>query len=81
MSNALSEQSLVAANLSSLAKIADEEMLDIVLKAACRPMVQINVLEKYLNPVCDPVPKTSREEQFEKIALNLLPNGKRAVLK
>ena len=31
MSNALSEQSLAAANLSSLAKITDEETLDIVL--------------------------------------------------
>ena len=31
ISNALSKQSLATANLSSLAKIADEEMLDIVL--------------------------------------------------
>ena len=41
LSNVLSEQSLAAANISYLVKIADEETLDIVLRAACQLMVQL----------------------------------------
>ena len=81
LSNALSKQSLATANLSSLAKIADEETLDIILWAACHPMVQLNMPEKFLGPVHDLPPKTTGEALRKKIAVNLLPNGKRAALK
>ena len=61
LSNVLSEQSLAAANISYLVKIADEETLDIVLRAACQLMVQLNVPEKYLGLVRDPPLKTTGE--------------------
>ena len=44
-------------------------------------MVQLNVPERFLGPVWDPPPKTTGEALWEKIAVNLLPDGKRAVLK
>ena len=46
--------SSLAANMSSLAKICDLEMYDMVLKVTARPMIQINVPEHYLSPVQDP---------------------------
>ena len=42
------------ANMSSLAKICDPETFDMVLKAAARPMIQVNVPECYVSPVQDP---------------------------
>ena len=42
------------AAMSSLAKICDPETFDMVLKAAARPMIQINILEHYLSLVQDP---------------------------
>ena len=81
MSNALSEQSLTTVNLRSLAKIANEETLDIVLRAACHPVVKLNMPKKFLGPVCDAPLKMTSEALREKIAVNLLPNGKRAALK
>ena len=46
--------SLFVANMSSLAKICDPETFDMVLKAAARLMIQINVPEHYMSPVQDP---------------------------
>ena len=51
-----------AANTSSLAKIANPETFDMVMKAAAWLMIQINVLEHYLSPVQDPPPKMTAEE-------------------
>ena len=42
------------ANMSSLAKICNPEMFDMVLKVAARLMIQINVPEHYLSLVQDP---------------------------
>ena len=75
IANAQSEASLATANISSLAKIADADMLDIVLKVAVRPLVQINWPEKSLSLVTDPKPKSSTEERKQKIIINLLPNS------
>ena len=50
------------ANMSSLDKIANPETFDMVMKAAARLMIQINVLEHYLSPVQDPPPKMTVEE-------------------
>ena len=44
-------------------------------------MVQLNVPERFLGPTQDPPPMTTREALREKIAVNLLLNGKKAVLK
>ena len=41
--------SLFAANMSSLAKICNPETFDMVMKAAARLMIQINVPEHYLS--------------------------------
>ena len=60
------------ANISSLAKIADPETFNMVMKAAARPMIQVNVPEHYLSLVQDPPLKTTAEEclsQLEKVIL------------
>ena len=80
ITNAQSEASLAVANISSLAKIADAETLGIVLKAAVRPLVQINVPEKFLNPAADPKLKSSTEERKQKIMMSLLPNSNTKVI-
>ena len=59
-------------NISSLAKIADPKTFDMVMKAAARLMIQVNIPEHYLSPVQDPPPKTTAEEclsQLEKVIL------------
>ena len=75
MANAQSEASLAAANIVALAKMADAETLDMVLRAAVRPLVQIHWPEKYLSPMADPKPIPPEEERKQKIITNLLPNG------
>ena len=62
-----------AANMSSLAKIADPETFDMVMKVAAQPMIQINVLEHYLSLVQDPPPKTTAEECLSQLEKVLLP--------
>ena len=60
------------ANISSLAKIANPETFDMVMKAAARLMIQVNIPECYLSPVQDPPLKTTAEEclsQLEKVIL------------
>ena len=60
-----------AANMSSLAKITDPKTFDMVMKAAARPMIQINIPECYMSLVQDPPPKTTAEclSQLEKVLL------------
>ena len=72
LSEAHTHMSLFMANISSLAKIADPETFNMVMKAAARLMIQVNILEHYLSPVQDPPPKTTAEEclsQLEKVIL------------
>lgn len=64
-----------------MAKIADAELLDIVLQAAVRPLIQMNILETYLSPVQVPQLQKLEEKHLAKITLNLLPHGNKAVLK
>ena len=61
------------ANMSSLAKITDPETFDMVMKAAARLMIQINVPECYLSPVQDPPPKMTAEERLAQLERVLLP--------
>ena len=62
-----------AANMLSLAKITDPEIFDMVMKAAARLMIQINIPEHYLSPVQDPPPKTTAEERLTWLEKVLLP--------
>ena len=61
-----------AANISSLAKIANPETFNMVMKAAAQLMIQVNIPEHYLSLVQDPALKTTAEEclpQLEKVIL------------
>ena len=62
-----------AANISSLAKIADPKTFDMVMKAAVRPMIQVNIPEHYLSLVQDPPPKTTAEECLFRLEKVILP--------
>ena len=61
------------ANISLLAKIADPETFDMVMKAVARLMIQVNILEHYLSPVQDPPPKTTAEECLSRLEKVILP--------
>ena len=61
------------ANISSLAKIANPKTFNMVMKAAVRPMIQVNVLEHYLSPVQDPPLKTTAEERLSQLEKVILP--------
>ena len=54
LSEAYAHMSSFVANMSSLAKICNPEMFDMVLRVAARPMIQTNVPECYLSLVQDP---------------------------
>ena len=54
LSEAHAHMSLFAVNMSSLAKICNPKTFDMVMKAAARPMIQINIPEHYLGLVQDP---------------------------
>ena len=62
LSEVHAHMSLFVANMSSLAKIADPETFNMVMKVAAQLMIQINIPEHYLSPVQDPPPKTTTEE-------------------
>ena len=73
LSEVHAHMSSFAANMSSLAKIADPKTFNMVMKAAARPMIQINIPEHYLSPVQDPPPKTTTEERLSQLERVLLP--------
>ena len=73
LSEAHTHMLLFAANISSLAKIADPKTFNMVMKAAAQPMIQINIPEHYLSPVQDPPPKTTAEECLSRLEKVLLP--------
>ena len=62
LSEVHAHMSSFVANMSSLAKIANPETFDMVMKAAAQLMIQINVPECYLSLVQDPPPKMTAEE-------------------
>ena len=65
--------SAVCANISVLAKITDKTTLHTVINSAIRPLVHINILEDFLNPVEDRWAKTTEEERCEKVWKMVLP--------
>ena len=73
LSEVHAHMSSFVANISSLAKIANPETFDMVMKAAARPMIQVNILERYLSPVQDPPPKTTAEERLSQLEKVILP--------
>ena len=74
LSAAHSHMSLTVANMSSLAKISDEETFNTVLKASIHPMLQLNVPKKYLKPTKHPKLETTVATRLEKLWKVLLPN-------
>ena len=70
---ALAHLSMVAAHFSSLTKITDREMFHTVLNAVIQPLVQLNLPEKFLNPVAIPVQLTTEEQRMVKVEKTILP--------
>ena len=66
---------LAAANIAALVRTADADTLDIVLRAAVRPLVQINWPEKYLSLTADPKPTSPNEERKQNSITKLFPNS------
>ena len=75
LSEAHAHMSSFAANMSSLAKIVNPETFDMVMKAAARLMIQINIPEHYLSPVQDPPPKMTAEERLSQLEKVQLPQA------
>ena len=73
LGKAHAHMSSYAVNMSSLAKIANPDTFDAVLKATTRPMIQVNIPERFLSPFSEPKPKTMAEEQLLKLEKVLLP--------
>ena len=73
LSEVHAHMSSFTANISLLAKIADPETFNMVMKAAVRPMIQVNIPEHYLSPVQDPPPKTTAEECLSWLEKVILP--------
>ena len=73
LSEVHAHMSSFAANMSSLAKITDPKTFDMVMKAAARLMIQVNVPECYLILVQDPSLKTTVEECLSRLEKVLLP--------
>ena len=71
----LGTMSTAAANLSSIRNIVNAETFCIILRASIHPMVQLMILEHYLDPICDPDVDTSRDTMSKKIEWDLLPKG------
>ena len=78
ISEAMAHASMAAANISALGKITDPQTFDLVLKAAVRPLVQINIPERYLSPVQDPKPASTADEVRQKLEKKLLPHSNSA---
>ena len=73
LSEVHAHMSSFVANISPLAKIADPETFDMVMKAVARLMIQVNIPERYLSPVQDPPPKTTAEEYLSQLEKVILP--------
>ena len=71
----------VTANLSSLAKVTDQETLKLIMKSAVWPLIQMNVPEGFLDPIKDKEPQTSEQELAKKIKKMILPRHKSACFK
>ena len=75
ISEAMAHASMAAANILALGKIMDPQTFNLVLRAAARPLVQINVPDRSLSPVQDPKPAPTAEEVRQKLEKKLLPHS------
>ena len=73
--------STMAANISLLAKVMDQEILQIIMKVAICLLVQVNVPERFLQPMEDKRPKTTEEKQMAKVEKTVLPRLTAACLR
>ena len=81
LSEAHAHMSSYAMNMSSLAKIADPGTFDAVLKATARPLIQINIPERFLSSVSEPKLKMTAKERLLKLEKVLLPRPDATCLK
>ena len=72
--------SSAATNLSSLGKLVDAETFKMLLHAGIWPLVQLNILDKFLDPNRDPDMDTSTKSICKKITWDLLPKPEHAAL-
>ena len=80
-SEALAHLSMTATHFSLLAKIMDRETFHMVMNVAIRPLVQLNLPEKFLNPVTIPVQLMMEEQQMAKVEKIILPRHDAACMK
>ena len=73
-SEAHAHASMMCAHISSLTKVLDKEMVDLVLCAVGRPLMQLNIPEWFVNPIVETRPKTTEQEQIEKLKKFILPH-------
>ena len=71
----------MAADFGFLAKMSDRQTLHTVMNAAICPLVQVNVPEKCLNLIIDPVLKMMEEQRMEKLEKMILPLHNAACIK
>ena len=78
LSEVHAHMSSFAANMSSLGKICDSEMYDMVLRVAARPMIQVNVPARALpESGARPPQKMTTEERLTRLEKVLLPRAAR----
>ena len=75
LSEVHAHMSSFVANMLSLAKSANPKTFNMVMKAAARLMIQINVPEHYLSLVQDPPLKMTAEERLSWLEKVLLPQA------
>ena len=70
---ATSHMSSAYTNLLALAKTCDEETFRTILKTSARPLVQINIPPKFLNPILEEKPFLEGKVYRDKLRQTLLP--------
>ena len=81
LSEAHAHMTSYAMHMSSLAKIANLDTFDAILKVTVRPLIQINIPERFLSPMSEPKPKMTAKECLLKLEKVLLPRPDAACLK
>ena len=69
------------ARLSALAKACDEESFRTILNASARPLVQVNIPPKFLNPIIEEKLVLEGEEYRNKLREMLLPQERNSSLR
>lgn len=69
------------AKLPSLAKICNEKTFGTILNASARPLVQLNIPPKILNPITEEKPALEGDEYRNKLRQMLLPQERKSLLR